>query len=354
MQDSANTRTDSPPEGRRPSGDIPAYTGDHPPAETLAAYIDGVLDPVEAERVTAHLADCEDCYAVYSDSVRFLLEAEPEEEEEVAAAGTVVRFPQPRPLRDDPRPWLQPWLQIAALLLVGVGAGCFYFLRTPPELKTTAVAETIPNRSQVFDDTTGIWTGPVYRGDGGETDVNLDEAAFRTGVQLVNLQVSLKAEKTTEAQNAIAAILNLLEAGVLTQDLQKKYEGLTASLETRKPSSFLPEASELAKETRDVFETGSLDLGQWVEAARLAAAARDPRFFQQGANRSFLRRLVWRERVGRHIWTPWEDLNLDEPTQQSLKEVSEIISKRELAPSDYSRLTDALGRILNTHYPISG
>ena len=341
MQELAPKGTDSPTGGRRPSGNLPVYTGGCPPAETLAAYIDGVLDPVEAERVTAHLADCEDCYAVYSESLHFLLEAE---EEEVAAA--VVPFPQ-RPPKADPPPWRQPWLQIAALLVVGVGTGAYFQLfHTPPALKTAEVAAPIPNRPQVFDNTTGLWTGPRYRGGEGESDVNLDEAAFRTGVQLVNLQVSLQAGKTQEAQDAIAAILGLLDAGILTDELKKKYEDLTGSMDgSRPPASFLPKASELAQETRDIFDTDSLDLGQWVEAARLAAATGGPHFFQQGEVRSFLRRLLWREKLG------LGDLKLGAETRQSLEEVSRILSKGELAASDYARLTEELERILEIHYP---
>lgn len=342
MQELAPKGTDSPLAGRRPSGNLPVYTGGCPPAETLAAYIDGVLDPVEAERVTAHLADCEDCYAVYSDSVRFLLEAGPEE-----GKGTVVPFPRPlsKPHR---RPWPQPWLQIAALLLVGVGTGVYFQLfYTPPQLKTAEVAAPIPNRPEVFNDTTGLWTGPVFRGGEGEAEVDVDEAAFRTGVQLVNLQVSLQAGKKDEAQNAVAAILGLLESGILTEDLEKKYEGLTGSLEDagRPSSSFLTEASKLAEETREVFETDSLDLGQWVEAARLAAATGNATFFQQGKTRSFLRRLLWREKFG------LGEVKLDEATRQSLEEVSEILSKGELAASDYAGLSDELERILEIHYP---
>lgn len=338
MQGIAPNGTDSTSGGRRLSGDIPTDTGGHPSAETLASYIDGVLDPVEAERVTAHLADCEDCYAVYADSVRFLLEAGPEE-------GTVVPF-RPRPLS---KPDRRPWLQIAALLLVGLGTGAYFqLLHTPPELKTAEVAAPIPNRPEVFEDSTGLWTGPVYRGGEGEADVNLDEAAFRTGVQLVNLQVSLKAGKTVEAQNAIAAILGLLESAVLTEETQKKYKDLTSALdEGRQPSSFLPQAARLAQETREVFvgDEVSLDLGQWVEAARLASATGDSQFFQQGATRSFLRRLLWRDKLG------LGELQLDETTRRSLEEISQVLSEGNLQPSDYSKLTDALDQILEEHYP---
>ncbi len=347
MQELAHNGTDSPPGSGRLSGDLPPYTGGHPSAEMLAAYIDRVLDPVEAERVTAHLADCEDCYAVYSESLHFLLEAGLEEELEEEEEGKVVPFPK-RPPKADLHPWRQPWLQIAALLVVGVGTGAYFQLfHTPPALKTAEVAAPIPNRPEVFEDSTGLWTGPIYRGSEGEPEVTLDEAAFRTGVQLVNLQVSLKAGKTVEAQNAIAAILGLLDAGILTDDLKKKYEGLTGSLEEagRPASSFLPVASQLAEETREVFDTGSLDFGQWVEAGRLAAAAGNPGFFQQGATRSFLRRLLWRDKLG------LGEVQLGATTRQSLEEVSRILSEGELAASDYAGLADALEQILEINYP---
>lgn len=344
MQEPAHKGTDSPPGSGRLSGNLPTDMGYHPSAEMLAAYIDRALDPVEGYRVAAHLADCQDCYAVYAESLHFLLEAGLEVGGENAEAAAVLAFPQ-RPPKTDRRPWLQIGYPIAALLLVGMGTGYLYFLRTPPALKTEFVAKPIPSdRPEIFNENVGLWTGPRYRGEG-EVEANLDEAAFRTGVQLVNLQVSLRAGNTEEAQNAIATILGLLDAGILTQDLEKKYEDLTASLENRPPSSSLPKASQLAQETRDIFDPGSLDFGQWVEAGRLAAATGNPGFFLQGETRSFLRRLLWRDKLG------LGEVQLDEPTRQSLEEVSRILSKGELAASDYAGLTDALEQILEIHYP---
>src|SRR5882724_10892282 len=84
--------------------------GNCPTAEDLAAYIDGALDWKEAEEVTRHLADCEDCYAVYSGAVRFQLDSEPE-----AFTGPRKPVPFPEGKRALPR-----WLPIAAVLAVGV------------------------------------------------------------------------------------------------------------------------------------------------------------------------------------------------------------------------------------------
>jgi putative zinc finger protein len=339
MQELAPTTTASPQAGTCPS------------AEDLAAYIDGALDKAEAGRITAHLADCEDCYAVYSETLRFLLESEPEE-----GGGMVVPFPdrvpQTRPFEKRP---LQRYYRIAALLLVGVGAGTILHqlvLGAPPKLKTLEIATRIPTRPEVFDNTRGLWTGPVYRGGEGEPEGNLDEAAFRAGVQLVNLQVSLRAEKKDEAQNAVAAMLGLLESGLLTDDLKTKYSGLTGSLQdSGKPAgSFAAEADRLAQETREVFvgSEASLDLGQWVEAGRMAAAAKDPTFFQDGSSRGFTRHLLWRDKLG------LGETRLSQETRGSLEAVSRIVSKGELAASDYARLTEELGRILEEHYPAAG
>ncbi len=46
--------------------------GECPDLETIAAYLDGRLTERERVRVTAHLADCEDCYALFSESARVL------------------------------------------------------------------------------------------------------------------------------------------------------------------------------------------------------------------------------------------------------------------------------------------
>jgi putative zinc finger protein len=326
-----------------PTTDASSPIGACPSAEALAAYIDGVLDKAEAERVTAHLADCEDCYFVYSETLRFQLDSPPEKEKD----GDVVQFPQPHP-----RPRIDPvWYRIAALLVVGVGTGTYFYLfNTPPTLKTIEVAAPIPAQSRAVFDEKGIWTGPITRGV--EAPEEVAEPAFRMGVQLVNLQVSLRAGKTVEAQNAMAAILNILQAGVLTEDLRGQYTKLTGSLEEGHPlpSTALAEAGRLSKEVRDVYpgDEISLDLGQWVEAGRLAAAAGNPVFFQEGETQSFLRRLLWRDRFG------LGEVKLDAETRQNLEEVSGILSKGELAASDYGRLTKELGQILERHYPAHG
>lgn len=317
------------PEGRCPS------------AEDLAAYIDGELGEAERQRITEHLAACEDCYAVYTETLRFQLDTE-----SVFLEGEVLPFPSPdKKERAAARASaVRLWLPIAALLLVSVGTGSFHFLALPPGLVPTKLVPPLADPPSVDG---RLWLGPTYRGEGGGEEVKLDEGAFRMGVQMVNLQASLQAGNVPAAQDVVARILGLLKAQSFTDDLQKGYTGITVALEDHKPpSELLPEVSRLAQESRELFEpTTPLDLGQWVEAGRLAALAHNPSFFQQSDTQSFLRRLYWRDKLG------LGDTKLDPAARESLDQISEIASKGNLQASDYVKLKEQFDRILGIYYP---
>jgi hypothetical protein len=172
--------------------------------------------------------------------------------------------------------------------------------------------------------------------------------------------VSLQAGERRAAQDAIAAILNLLDTGLITEDLKKKYVGLTGALEDPKkaPSSFLSQLPVLVKDTREVFladEDSSLDLGQWVEAGRLAAIAKNSAFFKERENRSFLRRTLFREKYGLGLREKLGLINmkLDPETRESLQQIAAVIAKDDLGASDYVELKRRFEQILEIHYPVS-
>jgi hypothetical protein len=367
MQEFAQ-KDSTPPEGRCPS------------AEDLAAYIDGGLGEAERQRITEHLASCEDCYAVYTETLRFQLDTE-----SVFLEGEVLPFRVSKK-KGTVAAALRRWYPVAALLLVGVGTGTYFqLLAPPPGLVTTRLTPFPPSAEQ-------LWLGPTYRGEGGDDEAKLDEASFRMGVQLVNLQATLRVGNVSAAQDVIARILGLLKAQPFTDDLQKGYTGITVALENRtlapreggrdltppqdrlgikrkdgpiitlsRPSSrarvteesleshrvisVLPHVSQLAKESREVFDPTPLDLGQWVEAGRLAALARNPSFFQQSDTQRFLRRFRWRDKLG------MGDTKLDPLTRESLDQISEIASKDDLQASDYAELQRQFDKILGIYYP---
>ncbi len=310
--------------------------GHWPSDEELAAYIDGNLGKEESQRITEHLADCEECYAVYVETLQFQLESETLE------GGNVVPFPSKEGME---KRW---WYGIAALLALGIGGGwaSYALLSSPPALVTAEVTAPIQGKP----DLTGrLWLGPTYRGGGGEgEEAPLDPASFQMGVQLVNLQVSLEAGQGERAQDIMARILQLLENQLFVDDLKKGYTEITTAIANGTPPQKLAgQASQLAQQTREAFDAPHLDFGQWAEAGRLAAIAEQPSFFQRGDSRAFLRRLLWRQKFG------IGEMKLDPAAHRSLQDISEVVSRGSLGRTEYGKLRKDLETILNVYYPQS-
>ncbi|HEV7507283.1 MAG TPA: hypothetical protein VGS07_20510 [Thermoanaerobaculia bacterium] len=263
------------------------------------------------------------------------MDSEPE-----SSGATRKPLPFSREKRGLPR-----WLPIAALLVVGVGAGGTYLelLAPLPALLTRDVTESVPTSQDQ-----NLWRGPTTRGPGSEEEVKLQEASFKMGVQLVNLQMSLKAGRAEDAQDVVARILGLLGSQSFTKDLEDGYTKITTSLANgRKPADLLSEASWLAGLSRDVFESSSLDLGQWVEAGRLASVSYDPTFFRMPKGRSFLRRSLWRDRLG------IESLELPKAKESrpELDAVYKIADQGTFQPVDFVNLQGHFKKILELNYP---
>ena len=312
----------------------PPSSGPCPSIEEMAAYLDGNVDETEQKRILDHLASCEDCFFLYSETAHFVADTSPGDE---VYNEKIAPFSSRRGL-------IAKWGAIAALLLVGVGSGAYFqFLRPLPALPTGDTTASIPGQTG----SQNLWFGPRFRGSGEDEEIQIDQASFRLGVQLVNLHVSLNARNLENASDAIAFILGLLKSGYATADLQEDYTKLKATLleGKRTPADALSAASALAEQVRDAYDTTSLDLGQWVETARLACLAQNPAFFQQSASRSFLRRLLWRDRAG------LEDFKLDPPTRASLEAISRILGKGDLKAPDYAEIRRQTEKILEIHYP---
>src|SRR3954454_4874795 len=266
-----------------------------PSAEDLAAYIDGILDKAESRRITEHLASCEVCYAVYTETLHFQLHFQSDVDD-----GDVLPFPSPALSVSDRVRRAARWLPLAALLLVGVGSGTYSKFLASPQLVTIPATPPMASLPPPEPGRSPLWLGPIHRGVD-KQERGIDEASFRMGVQIVNLQTTLQAGQVRASQDAVALIWNLLDSQPFMDELKTKYTKITADVEKRPPAELLPEAARLAQEYRSDFDdTTSLDLGQWVEAGRLAAMAHNPSFFQKSDNRAFLRRLRWSDKLGRN------------------------------------------------------
>ena len=306
--------------------------GSCPTSEDLACYVDGTLSAEEAARVTAHLASCESCFEVYSGVLQFQLESELE------TGGKVVPFPG-----EKRRPGVPWWASVAALLVVGLLGGYQYLLTPPPVLVTSHLAAPVQGRTGLED---SLWKGEIKRGvDEDEEKLPYELAAFRAGVQIVNLQVSLQTnDRERMTGYVIPGLFGALHGQFGADNLMSDYSGKTSIAKGETPEHFLlSKASQLAQELDPLY----FDLGQWVEAGHLAAISHDPAFFQQPENRSFLRHVLWRDRVG------FKDSKLPKESRQQLDAIYDILGKSKLQSADFRLLESHLWEILNANYPQS-
>ncbi|MBW8876101.1 MAG: zf-HC2 domain-containing protein [Acidobacteria bacterium] len=313
----------APIETRPPQGSCPS-------AEDLACYVDGALSPEEAARVTAHLASCESCFEVYSEVLQFQLESEP-------PAGKVVPFPGEK--RRPAVPW---WSSLAAVLVVGLVGVYFYLLAPPPTLVTAKLASPLQGRAGLAKDR---WR-PATRGggEGEEKDRRLREVAFRLGVQAVNLRASLLAGDRETAVDVLAYILGALQGQLFVQDLEKSFGDMqSALLQGKPPAELAAEADRLSQDAREL-DPLYFDLGQWVEAGRLAAISHDPAFFRLPETRSFLRHVLWRDRLG------IGDSKLPQKGRREFDAIGKILDQSQLKPGDFDEMRDHFKNILDDNY----
>lgn len=266
----------------------------HPDAETLAAFVDGRLSGAERNRVVEHLAACDRCHEVVTDTVHLLRDpalAEDEEEDISPAVtpGKVLRPPAGRFRRALP---LAAALAAAALvaLLVWTPAGEWILNPLFPTAGTVAdLTNPLP-----LDDATRTAVGtverhwPTYLGpDDGMT--HAAATAFRLGVRNAELGVALAADAGSVGEYT-REVLSLLAEVEFSAHIASLYE----------PG---PTPARLAEADGKLAELLGRDtpwyaLGRWAGVARLAADTGHTGWFARPAPRRTLRSLR------RNDWPP--------------------------------------------------
>lgn len=316
----------------------------HPSDAELAAYIDGALGKAEAERVEAHLADCEECYFVYSETLQFQLEE----------GGEVLPFRQPQPEIAQPEvdrpPRLQPrvawWAAAAAVLVVGAGSWYAYqtaFLGLRPEL---VIADIAPDpQERPLQDI--LWKYKVYRG-GVNAEPELARQSFQVGALLVDFHLSARTGATEPASIVWRQIGSVVDETDYMEELSKR---IFAEADRMDPGQNPADASKSLQavavqlprtevELRDdsTFFSEYIDLGKWTEAGRVAAKTEDSKFFEDHKNRRFLSYAL-------KEWKPEKS----EEVRLQLKKIEQIWDQGELGSRDFKALAGHFQAILDEY-----
>jgi hypothetical protein len=337
--------------------------GNHPPLEVLAAYIDGLLPDEEAARVAEHIANCEDCFFVYSETVQFQLEHPDQAEEPAADPAPVISFP-PRTEETQKKgmPW---WLGVAAaaLLAVAVGIPLYRSLNPPtmPEITTEKLLASVQGspdlRGRLYD---------FRRTRGEQGDSEFAPQSFMVGVFLTDLRFALEtgdAEEASERLLRIRAILN--DIGGMEEEVSLLLQEADQMRASSDLSAFLPKMEQWEKDAGQsenaswVVDPDYVTFGKWAEAGRLAAVLQKPDFFKQRDNRRVLsyvlvsKEMAVDEKVLEYlreieeIWAIWDE---DDPQLQS----GELSSSAPIiAPLYFARMAEKFEGIVRVYDAIA-
>jgi hypothetical protein len=212
---------------------------------TLASFLDGRLSGDDRARVEAHLAACAGCYRLFADSARFL-------DEEPAARRPALRLAAAA-------------LPVAAALI----AGLLWLGRVPgppPRSPAPRIASALQVAAETLEDGALRAAVPVELGAAMGFAPEQDESELLIGVHLADLEL---ARRFGDPARADALADRLAQRLGLAPGTRSPWELRKAALAAG------------ARPSR-------LRFGEWLETARLCAAARQARFFADARTRRAL------------------------------------------------------------------
>jgi hypothetical protein len=348
-------------------------TPGHPELEELAALIDGHCGDADAARIRTHLASCEECYEVFSETLH--LQEDLREEDPVwldplpsenvregtpPAGGVVVELERRR------KTWPM-WAagSLAALVVLGVGIGLWIPMASSPvsDVAQLTAQLTPPLAGQAaglgLDLQKSAWN-EVKRGGGNGKTTPPEELAVQAGVAALNLQLALASNDSAAADNAAAQMCSVL--GISREGNQPNGKLVSSQLNfadpaivdfygklrgrLRNPKSLAGEAAKQANALRTALAGTEdyFDLGKWAEAGRFATIARKPAFFAEKTAGSLLGKLQKEAEKDK------DAAEIPAEVVQALKTV-DALSKARPSDQDYRNLRSALETILGHYYP---
>jgi len=277
-------------------------------AEELALLIDGRPSRSERRRWLSHVDTCSDCRTVLGEAAAYV--------DQVTSRQT------PEPIRDAFRrmlraPAFAPVLAAGFVALFALGV-----LLNP-------INWLSPNAEQTLS--TRFITAPLFRAEGASyaehrfrsrdrglgfsSVVDARQRAFRTGVYLVDLRVSLHEGKDGDARQVLAALEPLIDDAASLESLRGVADDAWDS------RTF----DEIEDAVRPSLDGDYYSMGVWSESARLAAAANELAYFGE---EPFSRNLA-----------AFETLDLPQPQMARLSAIAELVSRGsgEIQPDELQR-----------------
>jgi hypothetical protein len=243
--------------------------------ERLSALLEGRVEGRQREDMLAHLAAADEDYEVFTDTAAVLRALE---EEDARAR----RGPVPPSMRK--RGWVRTAAYAVSAVVVLLAIG--WALRERGGSAGASPLQLAMRVDEAGDGLPAQWERPTpagaMRGTGGSAE--RDARAVYAGAMLVDLAVAARAGDTEQTQ-------------VLIQQIIRRYDpGASASTPLRRIRADLPADSlnalleQATARLISRLDRKPLELGAWIEAARLAAREKDAGFFLEDGTGDMLGR----------------------------------------------------------------
>jgi hypothetical protein len=318
---------------------------DCPNTELMAAFIDGKLPSGAREAVIAHLADCETCYAVVSDSLTIRQEIGSRARMRMRR---VIAYTVPAALAAAAvlllvvRTWQHAQefkakpAQEAAYRQEPSGPGPQVKAGKAPAPRSYAgdlAARLLRSNKTIAQAKSGEKPSAPRASFGFSSAVPPDKAAFRIGMCLTDLEVARQARDIVTIEASAKQLIELLKPiessyGPLPPAIEPRGAGRTDVQDSGRYEGLSPAIEKLfANRKEGVY----VMFGAWVEAAGLAAAVSDAAFFKPAEVRAFTSELRSRnEPVG---------------TLNNLSQLETIISSDRIQPDQFKAISRLLADI---------
>ena len=172
--------------GRGDREESAAPSGSCPPAEDLAAFIDGNVGGTERDRLVAHLNACEDCYFIFAGTARFRADTVPRGARRPAVAPVLLR------------------LAAAAVVLLGLGLAVLVMAPRDKGLDPPSSRLLVDDLLGAVDLQSLAAAIPTEQEQTlGFTGLSLTSRSFRLGAEVIDFGVSVRGSDGEKARDSL-------------------------------------------------------------------------------------------------------------------------------------------------------
>jgi hypothetical protein len=295
-----------------------------PSPEDLASFIDGTLEKKLRDSIMGHISSCNECYEVFSDTIKIQGEISNIECHEVPPDTLEVQDELPK------ESWVNTLIFKFMPYPVAVAAAILVMLFVFRGNVSNELSFVKDRVAALIEDIDKGSIPPLYEDSSayslGFADTSTPErTAFKIGIYLTDLEVVMTAGDKERTLWHIGEIISLSKSIKKDDDKTGRFfDGLWEENKSGIPLRRIAGRIDPKIITDDDSLLYILLFGKWCEGGRIAAISRKREFYKAGDVRTFINGL--------------DDSSLPDGVLESLENIEEIMGKEVFTEKQYNKL----------------